>query len=365
MLDVIWRHQPIARLGVAELTGLTTGAVTRIAQVLTDQGLLSESIAHAGGRGSPSRPLSIRPEGGLAYGASFSHSFIDVGLVALDGTIIAHRRKPFSRATPEMLRDRIANCIESIEADKGKPENVFGLGIAVPGDFSAKQPSIRAHPYFPELDGVNLVEAFGEISGYSASIENDCNAAALGERFHGWGLRYPTFVNVFICHGIGGGLVLDGTLYRGVNGNAGGIHTFFPFAEPRPSGHDLFDVMAREGQPIRDFCDLEIDDVLEVPGMRPWIARAGAQLQTALTRVARLIDPDAIVIGGRIPTPILDVIRDVVDGPGFCADSPSAKPVVHASSIGGAAGVIGAAATSIFETLLARGKRSPRDNFVR
>lgn len=365
VLDVIWRQQPISRLHVAHETGLTTGAVTRITQVLVDGGLLTEGVVQTGSRGNQPKPLSIRPDGGYAFGVSFSHTYMDVGLVALSGAILDNERVTYPSATPSVLRDSITQCISTILGRSGSLPNLFGVGIAVPGEFTTNRSSIRAHPYFPQLDGIDLNAAFDGLVDMPVWVENDCNAAALGERLLGWGLRYPTFVNVFLCHGVGGGIVVDGTLFRGANGNAGGIHSFFPLAEPRPSGHDLFDVLGREAQPVRDFNDLEVDDVLARPGVAPWVARAAAQLQAPLTRVARLIDPHAIIIGGRLPTPMLESITAQVRGPGFCTDTPLAPPELVASKIGGAAGVVGAAATAMFATIMGNGKRTARDNWLR
>jgi predicted NBD/HSP70 family sugar kinase len=365
VLDAIWRSQPISRLALASETGLTTGAVTRITTMLIERGLLAEDVIYSGARGNPPRPLSIRPDGGHAFGVSFSHTYMDVGLVALSGAILDSERITYSTASPSVLRERIAHCIGAI-LDRTDPlPNLFGVGIAVPGEFTTDRPSIRAHPYFPQLDGIDLAKTFQGLVDLPVWIENDCNAAALGERLLGWGLRYRTFVNVFLCHGVGGGIVIDGMPFRGSKGNAGGIHSFFPLAEPRPSGQDLFDVLARETEPVRDFNDLERDDVLALPGIAPWIARAAAQLQVPLTRIARLIDPDAIIIGGRLPSVMLESIAAQVKGPGFCTDTPLGPPELVASKIGGAAGVVGAAATAMFATIMSNGKRNVRDNWLR
>lgn len=365
VLDVIWRKGPIARAEIADLIGLTTGPVTRITQRLLSQGLLVESVRHSGARGNPMKPLEIAEDGAFAYGVSFSHRHLEVGLIDLRGRLLGSVRRTFNDAYPTVLAEAAREGIEELERTLAVDrERVLGVGFAVPGDFASTRRFINAHPYFPHLRGVDLVEAFSERMPYPVHIENDCNAAALGERVLGHGRAFESFISVFVCHGVGGGVILNGELHRGTHGNAGGLHAFFPFGRPRPSGHDLFDTMAREGVLVRDFPDFEAPGALDFQGVRPWIARAGTQLRDALTVTARLFDPEAIVIGGRLPPSFLEELARVVDDPLFCSDAPLAKPLVRASELGPRAGVIGAAAMVLYASFLDASVPTPADNDV-
>lgn len=365
VLDLIWRKGPIARAEIAHQIGLTTGPVTRITQRLLSGGLLAESVRHSGGRGNPMRPLEIADEGALAFGVNFSHRHLEVGLIDLRGRILGSVRRNFEEARPAVLtkaaREGIAELKEAHGVDATR---VLGVGFAVPGDFVTTRRFINAHPYFPHLRGVDLVDAFSAVGPYPVYIENDCNAAALGERVHGHGRTFESFISVFVCHGIGGGVILKGELHRGAHGNAGGLHAFFPVSLPRPSGHDLFDTLAREGVSVRDFPDFEAPGALDLPGVRPWIARAGKQLRDALTITSRLFDPDAVVIGGRLPPPFLAELAKIIDDDVFCSDSPLARPQVQASELGPRAGVLGAAAVVLYAVFLDASVAVPADNYI-
>ncbi len=360
--DAIWRKQPISRVQLAQETGLTTGSVTRITQSLAERRLVAETVSRDGSRGSPSRPLTIEKDAAHAFGVSFSHTYLDVGLVNLGGELLAVERRTYNVATPEVISGAFRSGIEAIIATRRAAP--LGIGIAVPGDFSRETRFIRAHPYFPHLNKIDLQTVFQSGEELPVFIENDCNASALGERVHGCGLEFDTFFSVFVCHGIGGGVILDGQLYRGRHGNAGGVHSFFPPSHPRPSGHDLFDTLAREGLRIRDFNELERPDALDLPGVRPWIYRAGTQLQDALTRVARLFDPDGVVIGGRLPPSFLQEIAAIIDTDLFCADAPLAKPALRASGLGANAGIVGAASVVFFREFFSDHGRHPSDNLI-
>ena len=362
---MIWRKGPIARAELANLTGLTTGSLTRITQTLLDAGLLIESVRHDGARGNPMRPLAINPHGAFAYGVSFSHRHMDVGLVDLSGALVGSIRRNFDDARPEIIARAAREAIKALEkANPVDTTRILGVGFAVPGDFASQEPFIIAHPYFPYLRDVDLNAAFGADMPYPTLIENDCNSAALGERVLGFGKTYGSFLSVFVCHGIGGGVIIDGELWRGVHGNAGGVHAFFPLSQARPSGHDLFDAMAREGHKIRDFDDFEPQGAIDLSGVRPWLHRAGVQLRDALSVAARLLDPEAIIIGGRLPTTFLEAIAAIVDTDEFCANVQMPKPRIHASRLGPKAGVVGAAAIVIYARFLDAHAAHRSDNII-
>jgi predicted NBD/HSP70 family sugar kinase len=345
VLDLIWRKGPIARAELAELTGLNTGSLTRCAQALDAQGLLIETIKLEGARGSPQRPLAINPDGALAYGVSFSHRYMEVGLVNLAGKVVDIVRQTYDSPDPATICTVARHSINLLEAANGADtDRVLGIGFAVPGDFAADKRFLIAHPYFPKFRGIDVELILSKDMPYRVYLENDCNSAALGERLLGVGQAYDSFISVFVCHGIGGGVILNGALHRGAHGNAGGLHAFFPMSASRPSGHDLFDTMTREGVAARDFSDFELEGSIDLPGVRPWLYRAGTQLRDALSITARLFDPEAVVIGGRLPPEFLAEIASIIDTAVFCSNSEAAKPAVVASKLGARAGVVGAAA---------------------
>jgi predicted NBD/HSP70 family sugar kinase len=345
VLDLIWRKGPIARAELADLTGLNTGSLTRVAQALGRLNLLNESKLLVGSRGSPLRPLEVAPDGAFAYGVSFSHRHMEVGLVNLRGEIVYSLRRSYEQPDPQIISQAVRESIKLLEAENTiQSDRVLGIGFAVPGEFAPQSRHLVAHPYFPKLKGNDVVKAFEADMPYEVFIENDCNSAALGERLLGIGQAYENFISVFVCHGIGSGVILNGALHRGTNGNAGGIHAFFPAGQARPSGHDLFDTMSREGVAVRDFDDFERPGAIDFAGVRPWLQRAGDQLRDALTIVARLFDPQAIIIGGRLPANFLAELAKIIDTKQFCSASDAARPVVAASKLGARAGIVGAAA---------------------
>jgi len=352
ILDTIWRYGPIARVEIAERTLLGAATVTRLTKGLRAKGLIIESVQREGLRGQPARPLSLNPKGGFAFGVNFSHSYMDTGFIDLVGNVLSSERIPFDRPQLNVIgRTARAELIRQMKQLRIAKERIVGAGFSVPGDFGADRTLFKAHAYFPDLLNRDLSAEFQSKMPVNVVVENDAASAAMGERVHGAGKTFKSFALIHIGHGVGGGIVLDGTLYRGVHSNAGAIGTLYPMDKPRPSGQDLFECLAREGVEIRDFNGLEALKLPDCAPLQRWIARAGAQLGTGIHIAARLFDPHAVVIGGRLPPQLLSEMLKASDlDTAFRPSQTIPRPDVVTSQLGPLAGVIGAASICIFRT---------------
>jgi glucokinase len=145
------------------------------------------------------------------------------GVVAEDGTVLGSGRVE-TRAEKGAAQavSRVAAAAHQLLADlKLKPSDLCALGIASPGPLDTVRGCVDGSPNLPGWTGYpiegELSKSFG---GLPARIDNDCNAAALGEYLFGAGKGKKNVVYITISTGIGGGAVIDGRLMRGANGNA-------------------------------------------------------------------------------------------------------------------------------------------------
>ncbi|MEG3145963.1 ROK family transcriptional regulator [Sphingomonas sp. RT2P30] len=354
IVDLVWRRGPIARTELAVITGLTGASVTRMMRRLDDFGLVEETVNRVGARGQPTRPVHINRAGALAIGVYFSHRHAEIGLIDLGGTILRAETRVLDNGDPAALGAMTASFIADVTAQGLAPrDRLLGVGVAVPADFIDGVHQLHAHAYFPELGRRDALRDFASAVPVPVYVENDAASAALGERILGAAQHLDSFVFVHIGHGVGGGIMMDGRLIRGARGNAGMIGIQFPNDRPRPSGQDLFATLARAGIMIDDFADLEALSVQGCPPLRAWIKRAGAQLRDQLGITARLFDPEAMLIGGRLPLPLLQALLAEVNVPRFCDEGVGLPPPrVVGSMLGVRAGLVGAAALPIFRTLL-------------
>lgn len=352
ILDLVWRRGPISRGELSEHTGLTGATVTRAAQRLFDLDFISETVLREGQRGQPTRAIHVVPQAAMGVGVYFSHHELEIGLVDMAGMIRVSERHRISDATPAEIA-RVAEGFVTRQIAQGQcdPERLAGIGFALPGDFRGDPPVLNAHAFFPQLQQLDLEEEFASALPYPVFVENDAASAALGERSLGVGQTLDSFLFVHVGHGVGGGLVLAGRLWRGAHGNAGMIGVQFPNDQPRPSGQDLFAHLAAAGVAVDDFGDLEVLTPAACPPLALWLRRAGRQLREQLSITARLFDPQAVVIGGRLPAHVLHSLTAEIDQPGFCDEGKGfAKPRLVTSLLGPRSGVVGAACLPILHT---------------
>lgn len=354
VLDIIWRHGPIARVDIEPQTSLSTMSITRITKELVEHGLLVEDVHRTGARGQPTRPLMVRANAAFAAGVYFSTQSAQVGLVNLAGTLIDSRQLTVAASTPRAVAAAANEAIREMTkvAAIGDAE-LIGVGFALPGDFISDRTRLNAHALFPDFGGNDLQAALGEAMDHPVFVENDAASAALGERLVGIGQTISNFFFAHIGHGIGGGLVINGELYRGSKGNAGIIGVQYPNDAPRPTGQDLFETLRQAGIDAQDFNDLEPLRAQDCPPLKRWINRASAQLREGLSVTARILDPDAVIIGGRLPAHLLQEVVAKVDDDTFCNEGVFLpRPKVFCSSLGPSGGMIGAAAVPLYDCFL-------------
>ncbi|MDH4260592.1 MAG: ROK family protein, partial [Gammaproteobacteria bacterium] len=109
-------------------------------------------------------------------------------------------------------------------------------------------------------------------------------------------------VYLFIAAGVGGGVVINHDLMRGVNGNAGEVALILPKnIYLHPSLESLRQTLLRRGVNVEGISDLVRRFDPDWPGVDEWIERTRDSFSLIVSSVAAILDPDAVVLGGRIP----------------------------------------------------------------
>lgn len=163
-------------------------------------------------------------------GSSAAHNVviaIDLGgtnlraaAVDAQGNILARAR----RKTPQAAEDILQAMIDAVqECRVAVTRPPMALSIAVPATIRSADNSLAQLPNLPSLTNFPLVERLRERLQLPVVLENDANAAAIGEMWQGAGRGADTLLCVTLGTGVGGGIVLHGELCRGVDGTAGEI----------------------------------------------------------------------------------------------------------------------------------------------
>jgi predicted NBD/HSP70 family sugar kinase len=307
-LHAIRVHGPLTRMDLARITGLTPPAIANITRRLLADGLIEEAGRIRGGRGSPPANLVIVPEACFSIGLNVDRDHISVVLVNFVGQIMSRRSSEAAFALPDevaaFFRKSVTDMLADAEVELGQ---VIGIGVASPDDLGFVDLPGRSVDY-GSWDSVDWKALFGEPFGLPVFVENDSAAAAMGEQQLGLGQKYPSFFYLLISWGLGGGIVLDGSYFRGADGRSGEIG-FLPSADGQGqiqshvSMSGLTVRLQAQGATLADLTngDPTAERVAEI-----WLEDAVRRLREPLAAVNCLINPAAVLIGGRLPSHMLD-----------------------------------------------------------
>jgi glucokinase len=132
------------------------------------------------------------------------------------------RRSTSAEEGPEVVLERIVGSLEDALAKAGLQRgDLAAVGICSPGPCDIDAGVISSAPNLPGWRDVPICRYLEERLGVPARLENDANAAALGEHVYGAGRGCRHLIYMTVSTGIGGGLIIDGRLYRGATGVAG------------------------------------------------------------------------------------------------------------------------------------------------
>lgn len=354
VFEAIHRSRELSRARIADLTGLAPPIVTLAARALIARGLVIELPALRGGRGQPARPLAINPEGGYTFGIIFTARRVTAGLLDLTGDLLSQETALIERFSISELLRTTRTLIARLQRQAGiDAARVLGIGVNVPATASSQTGYFHTHDYFAEMRGLDLLGRLRAELPFPVVIETDPICAAIGERLHGVGRNFDNFFQIHIAFRYGGTLMLNGRPYRGAHGNAGVIGIVFPVDQPRPSGQDLLEHLSRAGVDVEDFADLTHLDQYSCAPLVEWLDRAASQLGRSIELVSRFFDPEAIVIGGRIPAVLIKALLKRIDlDKVFDYSKHIAIPAILPSALAEKAGLIGAASAPLLSFLV-------------
>lgn len=155
-------------------------------------------------------------------GIDIGGTFIKAAVVQEDGTLSEPVKEPTPKSGAE-LPEFVCGMIEKILHEGGIPlEEIGSIGIGAPGICDSKKGVIVNCPNIPFCENIPICEHVKERIGVKTYLDNDANCAALGE-YMAQGSGCDGFVFITLGTGVGGGIILNGKLLRGVNSAAGEI----------------------------------------------------------------------------------------------------------------------------------------------
>ncbi|MEV8394607.1 MULTISPECIES: ROK family protein [unclassified Streptomyces] len=308
----------LSRVEIAEQTGLTPQAVSRITRNLLTAGLLAEDGRQSAGAGKPRVPLRLRPDAASAIGVHLDPEMITVVAVDLCGGILDRRQmRLFERRDPDWCLEHMTRlALESAAVARQVSHDLLGVGVAVPGPVDARAGIVLDPPLFDGWEQVELKAELVERLGTAVIVEKDATAAAIGERWLGAADRADDFVYLYLGAGAGSGAFLNGDVYRGTTGNAGEVGELCAIRaglltdEGGPR-------MVAECAPISGVVDQARAAGLMVPqgdGAYDWVCEAAARGDERAVAVVENV-AGTVALGAVGIIDLLDVELLVVGGP--------------------------------------------------
>lgn len=258
---------------------------------------------------------------------------------ALDGKISGEVIVPSEAGEgPERVIDRMIETLESAAKEAGVGlGDLRAVGVASPGALDLVDGLVQEAPQLPGWNGVPLVKIMSKRLAVPVLLENDANAAALGENRFGAGRGTRFMIYHTISTGVGGGIIIDRKVYHGVSGSAGELgHMTVWFNGPRclcgERGHleaiasgtglawrakELVDHGDAPGlaRILREKGELDADDVADAARAGDEHARrlfdeAGLYLGIALANHVNIFNPEMLVLGGGVVAGAGDLFLD-------------------------------------------------------
>ncbi|MEU8774036.1 ROK family transcriptional regulator [Streptomyces sp. NPDC048606] len=289
LLDLLRAAGPpgLGRAEIADRTGLTPQAVSKITARLAAEGLVAEAGRDASTGGKPRTLLRLVPGARHAIGVHVDRDELTAVRVDLAGRVLARTGGPLDfGAGPDPVVDAVCAAVLRVrgraESETGPLPEPLGVGVAAPGPLDWRGGVLGPVTGFPQWAGYPLREVLEGRLGLPVVLDKDTNAGVAAAPA-GPGTAASAYLHVGT--GLGAGLRLDGAIHRGARSTAGEF------------GHQ---VLHLDGP----LCRCGARGCLEVLCLeavaRGDVASAARILGEGAANLVALLDVDAVLLGGRV-----------------------------------------------------------------
>jgi predicted NBD/HSP70 family sugar kinase len=363
ILAEIRRHAPTTRSEIARRTGYTPATVTHTVASLLEAGFVEELGRRQQSRGQPPIELRIRPHAAYTLGVQLEHREISCVLADADGTVLARHSESIKPLAPdETMRRLQAICEQLRKRARIDQTRLLGAGLAAFGPMDLESGTISPPIYSDEWQDVPARDMLAKMLDLPVYLDNNATAAAIGEYWYGVAQRFRDFLYIFLGFGVGGGLFLAGRVHRGTSFNAGEVgHVIVSLGGPpwyRGSPGSLEAVVSLLAME-RDLGSNVLNELparfeSQEPLLIEWLENAARYLGQVVVSADHLLDLEAVVFGGLLPTDIvahlIARVRHHCDGLGLASRPHRAE--LLSGNTGPHCAALGAAMLPIYDAFL-------------
>ncbi|MGJ8585913.1 MAG: ROK family transcriptional regulator [Marinosulfonomonas sp.] len=360
LLSMLQRSGPLAGGDLARQAGLSPQTVSVISRKLEKDGLLNKGDAVRGKVGKPSRPLQLNQDGVFSFGLKVGRRSAELLLLDFVGNVRKQIQTVYKYPLPRVVFRFLEEGIKSIEAEilQEHRQRLCGIGIAAPFEmWKWKDFDGAKDQEFQDWKNINFVTEVAKFSRLSVVLLNDATASCRAEHLYGRGRQFQDYAYFFVGAFVGGGVVLNDTVFEGNQGNAGAFGSLRSTG-PKGESRQLVDVASLYLLEQRlDAAGLDSRVLWQQPQdwsalsqhVEPWVDETARELAKASLSICSVIDFEAILIDGALPEAVRTaLVRRVNKHIGTQDTRGLIVPHVESGSIGEKARSIGAASSPIF-----------------
>lgn len=222
ILEIFRTQKTLSRAKLAVETGLNPSTVSSIISDLIEENFIRETDWIQPVTGRPGRLLEINPSGGCALGLEINVDYIEILLTDFGVNILWRLRQSTNpQDNQERIFEQVNEMIQSALSEIQKHQlKLLGAGVGVPGVVDVAKGWLKIAPNL-RWTNVPIREMLERQLNCPIYIENEANAAALGEYYFGVTRNIRNFIYLSAGVGLGSGIIIDGKLFRGMSGFAG------------------------------------------------------------------------------------------------------------------------------------------------
>lgn len=239
IIEVLRKEAPVSRANLSAMTGLNRSTVSSIIDELIQGGWVRETSFQTDKIGRPGLLLEIDPQGGFVVGVEIGVDFVLCLLTNFSAEVIWRKRIETNPEDGQVAIQQKAFELagEAIQFGKKECGRGLGIGIAIPALVDVHDGVVKLAPNL-KWENVPLRLIWNQQFHYPVFIENDGNAAALGEYYFGAARGKKDVIYIAAGYGLGSGILVDGKVLRGNKGYASevGHMTYDPQGAPCSCG---------------------------------------------------------------------------------------------------------------------------------
>lgn len=215
----------LARAEISRRTRLSRSTVSSIVSELIASGYVREMGEGQSNGGRRPMLLEFNYNARYIVGCDIGSNHLLVVLSNLEGRVLWREERSLDVAASwQRAGEALGQLVEQVLRQSGvAADQVLGVGVGIPAPLAYHEGRIASQAVLAGWQGIDLSEEFSRRLGRPVFVDNDANLGALGEQSWGAGRGCSNMAYIKLGTGVGGGLILNGELYRGHFGSAGEI----------------------------------------------------------------------------------------------------------------------------------------------